>query len=120
MKRIIAVSLIILVLSSCKKSAPVSYPSGPIEAYVKLYDELGKQLTGAGGVTVTIIDTINNSNALNPVSYRFQSTTDVSGKCTFGNVPAGPYTLVFSKSGYGTVVQYNMVFSPQTSPYIIS
>ena len=109
-----------LVLFSCKKSAPVSYPSGPIEVYVKLYDELGIQVSGAGGVTVSIIDTINNSSALNPVNPPFQTNTDASGKCNFSSVPAGTYTFVFQKSKYGTVVQYNTLFTPETAPYILS
>jgi hypothetical protein len=64
--------------------------NGDIIGFVHRYDTYGnRQFTGLDNVTVSIDNTA------------FTTTTDATGRYSFGNMPTGTYSITYSKSGYG-------------------
>ena len=69
----------------------VSQVTGSITGFVRLLDQYGNSIyTNLSGATVTLDGT------------SFTTTTNVDGKFTFTNVPAGTYSITVTKTGYGT------------------
>ena len=94
-KRLILLCLVIIFLNSCTKKSNTTvqeYPALPqnVEGFVFLHNEFGQFQQSNAGVTVYLDST------------SFTATTDTAGKFTLPNVPAGNYTITYSKSGYGT------------------
>jgi len=109
MKNIIVISILSLVLFTCKKKedpepitpAPTPAPTkGPISGKINHYNQFGKLYTdGLSGATVKIDSTSN------------QAITNESGKYTLNNISAGIYTLIFSKSGCGDIKLQNLNYA---------
>ncbi len=94
-KRLFLLCQAIIFLNYCtsKKNTTVQeYPALPqnVEGFVFLCNEFGQFQQNNSGVTVFLDST------------SFTTTTDTVGKFTLQNVPAGNYTITFTKSGYGT------------------
>lgn len=79
-------------LASCKDTQVIqSSDTGTIIGKVGLYDEEGFAHDTSLDATVELEGT------------SFKTTTNVKGEWTLENVPAGVYSVAFSKQGYGTI-----------------
>ncbi len=78
--------------------------TGDMSGFVYLYDYNLRRLTDHSGVLIQLEGT------------QLQAITGTNGKWTLANVPAGTYTISFSKSGYGTekVISYPFVGGGRT------
>lgn len=98
---IFAVLLLAGILSmGCKNTStnPQGSAPGNITGLVQLYDTLYHPMTDNSSVSIALEGT------------SFHTTSDASGKWTLANVPAGIYTLVFSKDHYLTKKDQNTEF----------
>jgi len=128
MKKILLACIVVFIIGACKKSTSTTPGSGPLEVYVTLYDQFGNRLPGsaADSVVVTIISSeynnltkASNINLISP--YYLRGITDATGKCLFNNLPRDTtFTFIFSKTNYGTIVNYNFTFQPESTPYTLS
>ena len=89
--------LYILLLSMCSlfgcksnSSTPSTEPTGNLSGDVILYDQNCNTLTDNSGVKVDIEGTA------------FSAVTNSKGSWTISGLPAGSYSIAFSKSGYDT------------------
>jgi hypothetical protein len=108
MKKLIFLFAFILIFGTCKKKpepepeplAPVPVPtSGPISGKVKYYDQYGATYTTGLNNTTVSIDGQNT-----------QAITNESGRYTLNDVPAGTYTLTFTKPGCGLIKMQGIVY----------
>jgi hypothetical protein len=106
-KFILSTTLLITLLYSCKKEEPKTptptpvNPTGDIRGRVNHFDQFGEAYTsGLQNATVSI----EGSNK--------SGFTDASGNYTLSRVSAGTYTLLFSKTGCGSVKKDNVYYSP--------
>ncbi len=72
---------------------------GTVEGKVKLWKDYYHSEAEAGGVEVCLEDLEELPEC--------RDTTEVDGTYSFEDVPAGVYTIVARKEGYGTMKQYN-------------
>jgi hypothetical protein len=84
---------------SCKETVVSSGIPGDIIGSVQVYDTNYVPMTDNGGVKVSLEGTA------------YSTLSDASGKWHLTNIPAGTYTLVFSKDGYGIAKQQNFEFT---------
>ena len=129
MKQAVLFCIFFMALWACKKdhSTSTSASSGSLVVHVTLYDEMGNKIDGAGGVTIALykVDSSKNTALFNNTPYS-TGITDASGSFTFNNLPGAAkdsllsYTIKCSKPNFGTVIQYNFVFVPESSTYTFS
>ena len=96
MNKLFALCLVILLFSACKKTTTIEElptPLQTVEGFVALYNEFGQALPNSAGATVSLDST------------SFSAITDSAGKFVIKNVPAGSYTVSYTKNGYGTIKQ---------------
>ena len=87
-RRLLAACLGLLLLGSCDKNTAEPMPTTGITGMITVTDE-NRQALAREGVTVTLLNA-------NPVQT---ATTNKAGSFTIGSVPAGTYTLLFSRPG---------------------
>jgi hypothetical protein len=76
--------------------------SGSMTGFVALHQSDGVQEPSSDGVTVSVQGT------------SLSTTTDSTGKWTIDGITTGGYTVLYSKTGYGTMEQQNVQFSGGT------
>jgi hypothetical protein len=89
--------LITLLLPSCSKESFLPNLEGNMVGYAYTFDEFGELLPDHGGITVTT----EGDN-------QYRATTDKTGRFEFSNIPIGTYSLVFEKSGFGTLKYFGV------------
>ena len=98
MKRIIGFLIILMPLFGCKENTTESTLSGDIVGKIVLYADNGLALQDNSGIQIS----------MEGRSFSTLSSTDGSWKLT--NVPAGIYTVTFSKTGFTTRKNFNFQF----------
>jgi hypothetical protein len=118
MKRFLTLLALIAAFTACKKDTSTQGPAGPqgppgttaagtITGKVELYtDQNTPQTTDKGSVLVSIKGTT------------MSTLTDTTGKYTLNQVPAGIYTMVFSRGGYGVYEEQQISFPGNGKLYI--
>jgi hypothetical protein len=106
MKKILIVSVFIVLLSACKDKAVVPGPitSANIHGDLILYDESVNQVIDQGGMVVTVEGT-------SPVKV---AASDTNGEFTILDVPFGTYDLSYFKEGYGVFKIFDIVHQDST------
>lgn len=99
---LVVIGVIILTNYSCNRYdniTEVTIPNGAITGYIFPVDYMGRPVSDKSGITVGLEGTSISANS------------DKTGKWTLSNVPAGVYTIAFSKSDYSTnkIVAYQFV-----------
>jgi len=94
MKKLLYITLVTLLFSSCTKKTTTTdelpTPTQNLQGFVYLYNQFGQYQQSYAGVTVSLDST------------SYTATTDSTGAYTLKNVPAGYYSITYSKPGYGT------------------
>jgi hypothetical protein len=85
-----------LLISGCTTVAPVS--TGEIEGSVLLHEMNCADIPSAAGVSVQIVGT------------SIKATTDSIGNFTLDNVPAGYYSIDYTKPGFGEYIESPIEF----------
>jgi hypothetical protein len=89
----------VLLLSACKDSTSTSATPGDIIGTIyRVYDTLYQPMANRGGVTIALLGT----------PYSTQS--DSTGRWQLTNIPAGTYTIRFTRTGYVSKTKQNFVF----------
>ena len=99
---VVVSAFILFVLAGCKSSSTTpssSAPTGVLSGRVLLYSGAGGAITVDTGVTVSV----SGSSVT--------ASTNDSGKWVLPVIEAGNYTLTFTQSGFGSVMQFG-VFVP--------
>lgn len=96
MKKTILFSLTLGLMLSYSCTKEIDFTEGNITGNVNLFDETNNPLDESG-MTITVQGT------------SISATTDANGTFDLPNVPFGTYTLVYSKSGYGTFKRHNIL-----------
>jgi hypothetical protein len=94
--------ILILTTDACNRYdniTEVTTPNGAITGFIFPVDYMGRPVSDKSGITVSLEGT------------SISAKSDQTGKWTLSNVPAGVYTISFSKSDYSTnkVVAYQFV-----------
>jgi len=103
MRKLFLIPLAIILFSSCKKNTNETSAKN-IQGVVYLYNEFGQRLPNAAGVTV-VLEYVGDT-----------AITDSAGGFSFTSkyLPAVSYTIMYSKSGYGTY-QQNFTIAANTA-----
>jgi hypothetical protein len=118
MKRLLSLIVLIAAFTACKKDTSTQGPPGP-------QGPAGTSVTGTITGKVMLYNsqnmpqTTNKDSVLVSIKGTTLSTlTDTTGRYTLNQVPAGVYTMVFSKSGYGTYEYQQIAFPGNGKLYI--
>jgi hypothetical protein len=108
MKRISSLTALTLIallflVPGCKKETTTTTPvTGNLFGFVSLYDQYGgKIVSGLGSTTVTLNTPSGSALTANP---------DSTGKYTFSNIVQGQYTISFTNTGFGSIVNTELGF----------
>ena len=92
-------AIALFTIPSCKETTVSSGVPGDIIGTIQLYDTNYVAMTENSGVKVSLESTT------------YSALSDANGKWHLTNIPAGTYTLVFSKDGYATRKQQDFEFT---------